>query len=107
MKRNLFVLIALICYSWSSAQTNVDLSSPNATIYTHIYFLMPENYDPAKSAATIRGVSREEAQVKAKKIKEILDGNGLLIDFDELPIDKDYVDTVGFGTRTLEQNRNR
>lgn len=107
MKRILIVLIALVCHFGSFAQTKVDLSSPNATIYTHIYFLMPENYDLAKSATTIRGVSKEEAQIKAKKIKEILDGNGLLIDFDELPMDTDYVDTVGFGTHTLEQNRNR
>jgi MscS family membrane protein len=91
------------------AQTNkdVDLSSPNATLYTHIYFLMPEHYDLKKSAATVRGDNRNEAQIAAKRIKEILDGNGLVIDFAKIPTNTDYKDTLGFSTRTLDHNEFR
>ena len=88
-------------------QKQVDLSNPNATIYTHIYFLMPDSYDVDKSAATIRGVSREEARDKAVKLKEILDGNGLKVDFSKVPKDSKYIDTTGYSSRTMDINENR
>ena len=38
-----------------SAQESVDvnLSNPNATIYTHLYFLQSDSYQPEKAAKTI------------------------------------------------------
>ena len=94
-------------YSFAQKEQKIDLSTPNATLYTHVYFLMPENYDLAKSAATIKGLPKGEAQFVAKRIKEIFDGNGLIIDFSKVPINANYVDTVDFGVRTLEHNANR
>lgn len=84
-----------------------DLSSPRATLYTHIYFLKPENYDASKSAATIRGLPEGEAEFVAKRIKEVLDGRGLVINFSKIPADPNYKDTIGFGTSNLELNRHR
>ena len=80
------------------AQTNlkVDLSNPNATIYSHLYFLQPENYYPEKSAQTIYGYEGVEAQEIAVKIKKILDGKGLKVDFSKVPTDKMFSDTTGF-----------
>ena len=101
----LFLFVGLISFAQKSER--VDLSTPNAALYTHVYFLTPENYDIAKSAATVKGLPKGEAQFIAKRIKEIFDGNGLIIDFSEVPIDPNYIDTVDFGVRTLEHNAHR
>ncbi len=102
-----FLLLLLTCISFGQNQKKVDLSNPNATIYTHIYFLMPDSYDVDKSAATIRGLSREEAREKVVKLKEILDGNGLRVDFAKVPKDPNFIDTIGVGTQTMDVNQNR
>jgi MscS family membrane protein len=107
MKKIVFLFLFIGLYSFAQKKQKVDLSTPNATLYTHIFYLMPENYDLAKSAATVRGLPKGEAQFVAKRLKEILDGNGLIIDFSEVPIDANYIDTVDFGVRTLEHNANR
>lgn len=107
MKKLAILFLFLSLYAHSQSKSKVDLSTPNAMLYTHIYYLMPENYDIAKSAATVRGVDKGKAQFIAKRIKEIYDGNGLIIDFSEVPIDANYIDTVDFGVRTLEHNANR
>lgn len=107
MKKILFLLLFIGLNSFAQKEHKIDLRTPNSTLYTHIYFLMPENYDIEKSAATVRGLPKGEAQFVAKRIKEIFDGNGLIIDFSKVPIDANYVDTVDFGVRTLEHNANR
>ena len=107
MKKLAFLFLFIGLNIAAQNQNKVDLSTPNSTLYTHIYYLMPENYDIAKSAATVKGLPKGEAQFMAKRIKEILDGNGLIIDFSEVPIDANYIDTVDFGVRTLEHNANR
>ena len=107
MKKIIFLFLFIGLYATAQKNQSVDLRTPNATLYTHIYYLTPENYDIAKSAATIKGLPQGEAQFVAKRIKEVLDGNGLIIDFSKVPIDANYIDTVDFGVRSLEHNANR
>ena len=89
-----FILFSAI----ATAQNNVkvDLSSPNSTIYTHLYFLQPESYHPEKAAKTIYGYSGKEAEEIAIKLKKILDGKGLKVDFTKVPANKLYSDTTGY-----------
>ena len=107
MKRIAILFLFISLFAQSQNKGKVDLSNPKATLYTHIYFLMPENYDVDKSAATIKGLSNEEATVAAKKIKEIFDGNGLIIDFTKVPVDPNYKDSLNIGTNTLEYAKHR
>lgn len=107
MKKILFLFLFVSSYTFGQQEVKVDLRNPNSTLYTHIYFLMPDSYDLDKASSTIRGVPKDEAKEKAKKIKQILDGNGLIVDFSKIPIDPNYRDTVNFGMRTLEQNKHR
>ena len=107
MKKLAFLILFISLTTIAQKKQKVDLSTPNATLYTHVYYLMPENYDIAKSSATIKGLPKGEAQFIAKRIKEIFDGNGLIIDFSKVPIDANYIDTVDFGVRTLEHKANR
>ena len=107
MKKILFLFLFVSCYTFGQQEVKVDLRNPNSTLYTHIYFLMPDSYDLDKAASTIRGLPKDQAREKAKKIKQIMDGNGLIVDFAKIPIDPNYTDTVNFGMRTQEQNKHR
>ena len=106
----LLILVSFLSFylpGYAQKKNQVDLSNPNATIYTHIYFLMPDSYDVNKSAATIREIPREEARDKVRKLKEVLDGNGLRIDFSKVPKDPNFIDTLGIGKRSMDVNEHR
>ena len=53
MKR--LAIIFLLFTATISAQDSikVNLKNPNATIYTHLYFLQTDSYQPEKAAQTI------------------------------------------------------
>lgn len=90
----LFLLISSVAFAQRKAQ--VDLSNPKSTVYTHIYFLQDDSYEPKKSAAVIYGKDEKEAVDIAIKIKRVLDGKGLVIDFTKIPTDSTYTDTIGY-----------
>ena len=92
----LFVLIPFISNAQDSIQ--VDISNPYATIYTHLYFLQEDSYEPQKAAKTILGFSEDIAMQKAIKLKKILDGKGLFVDFNKVSKDPNYKDSIGDAT---------
>ncbi|NOR27258.1 MAG: mechanosensitive ion channel family protein, partial [Lutibacter sp.] len=89
-----FLLLSTLVVAQNKVK--VDLSNPNAAIYTHLFFLQPDSYEPEKAAATIYGFEEEEAQDIAVKLKKILDGKGLKVDFSKVPVDSMYTDTTGY-----------
>ena len=96
MKRILLLLAFISFAGFAQEDTQVNLSNPNATVYTHIYFLQDDSYEPQKSALTIYGKEGEEAEKIAIKIKRVLDGKGLEVDFRKIPIDSVFSDTIGY-----------
>jgi len=77
---------------------SVDLKNPYATLYTHLYFLQSDSYQPKKAAKTILGLSEKEAVKKAIRIKKILDGKGLFVDFNVVPKNPNFKDTVRYSS---------
>ena len=71
----------MISSGFLSAQETVDvnLSNPNATIYTHLYFLQSDSYQPEKAAKTILPNTTLDAEKAVIKLKQILDGKGLFV----------------------------
>ena len=98
--KKLFLLLTIFFYTFSFSQTKtkVDLSSPNATIYTHLYFLQEDSYEPKKAAQTIYGLKGDVAVEKALKLKEILDGKGLFVDFSKISNNPKFSDTTAHKT---------
>ena len=96
MKRFLIFFLFSALISSAQEKPSIDLSNPKATIYTHIYFLQDDSYVPSNSAKTIYGKEEKEAIEIAIKIKRVLDGKGLKIDFNKIPRDSSYADTVGY-----------
>lgn len=99
MKR-LVLLLLLISSVFINAQESikVNLSNPNATIYTHLYFLQPDSYQPEKAAESILPNSTKDAAKAAIKLKQILDGKGLKVDFRIITKDSNYKDSINFST---------
>jgi len=107
MKKLLYLLVFVSGFSFAQGTVKVDLRNPNATLYTHIYFLMPDSYNVAKASTTIKGLSKKEANAKAIKIKAVLDGMGLVIDFTNVPTNASYLDTVLVSTQKIEKAQHR
>ena len=61
MKRIVILFAFVSTFIWGQEEVNVDLSNPNSAIYTHLYFLQNDSYEPEKAAATIYGFEGEEA----------------------------------------------
>jgi len=95
-----FILISTSILA-QQQQIKVDLSNPNATILTHWYFLQENTYKPENAAKTIYGFDGEEAIEIAKKLREIIVGKGLKIDFNKISADSMYVDS----SQVLNKNR--
>jgi len=107
MKKILALFLFTFGFTFGQQNVKVDLSSPNATLYTHIYFLQPDSYDQAKAASSIYGVPRDEAIDKVIKLKRIFDGTGLMLDFSKIPTNPDYIDTISKIQNGLERQRNK
>jgi len=98
MKKLLIFFLVLSTSLIAQEKVEVDLSNPNSTIYTHLYFLQSDSYEPEKAAAVVYGFEGEEAQNIAIKIKQILDGKGLRVDFSKVPKEAVFSDTTGYKT---------
>ncbi|MCD6544942.1 MAG: mechanosensitive ion channel family protein [Flavobacteriaceae bacterium] len=107
MKKLLIFFILISNFAYAQHDVKVDLRNPNATLYTHIYFLMPDSYNVSKSSTSIRGLSKKEANQKAIKIKQVLDGMGLVINFKNVPINTNYLDTVLVSSQSIEKSLHR
>jgi MscS family membrane protein len=101
MKKIGLIFILITNSLFAQQDVKVDLSNPNATIFTHWYFLQQDSYNPENAAKTIYGYNKDEAIDKAIKLKRIIEGKGLKIDFNKLPQDSIYADS----TRILNKHR--
>ncbi|KGL61855.1 mechanosensitive ion channel family protein [Polaribacter sp. Hel1_85] len=98
MKRFLWLVLLLPMFTIAQDSIRVDMSNPHAAVYTHLYFLQSESYEPKKAAKTILGLSEEKAIKKAIKIKQVLDGKGLYVDMNKIPTNPNFKDTVGYSS---------
>jgi len=78
-----------------------SLSSPRDAVFTHLYFLQPDSYNPANASLPIYGIADpEERQSLAIKLKQVLDGLGHYVYIDMIPSDNNYLDSIQ-GTHTF------
>ena len=96
MKKLAFFLMLFSVFVQAQEKVQVDLSNPNSTVYTHLYFLQSDSYQPEKAATTIQGFTGEVAKEKAIRLKQVLDGKGLFVDFSKIPTNSNFNDTIGY-----------
>ncbi len=73
-----------------------DVSTPYHSLQTHLHFLQPGNYEPGKAALPFfqPGLTPEQAEEYAIKLKQVYDGKGYFIELDQAPKEANYIDTV-------------
>ncbi len=96
MQKFKLIFIVFIGFSIEMMGQMTDLSTPRSAIYTHFENLKRNNYHPEISARTIYGISGEQAQKKAIRLKQIFEGKGLLIDFTGIPNDANFIDSLNY-----------
>ncbi len=94
MKKIFGFILTLVL--WSVNGQDAQLASPRATFFTHLENLKPNNYHPELSAKTIYNLPLEQAKDKALKLKYIYDGKGVFIDYNSIPSDPNYIDSLNF-----------
>ena len=95
MKNIIVFLATFFTFCQALAQVEVTLETPYNTIYTHLYYLQSDSYQPDEAAKSIYGISDSlRARRIAIQLKQILDGKGLMVYPSLLPQDPDYVDST-------------
>lgn len=87
-----FLLNTFIGFAQQQVQPNLD--SPNSALYTHMYFLQPDTYEPEKAALLIHNKQKNESIDIAIRIKKIYDGKGIVLNFAKIPTDPNFTDTI-------------
>lgn len=103
MLYRLGLLVLFGCCTMSAlwAQTTTDkpsgnLSTPQEVAYQHIYYLDHDHYDLEKAAQALVGLNgqvTDDIRSRATKLKQILDGKGLIVREDLIPDDPDHIDS--------------
>lgn len=71
----------------------LDQSSPQSTVYKHLYYLQDDNYQPLKAAEALGGATPSNAKL-AEKLKQIFDAQGYYIDIGLIPDKNDFLDSL-------------
>jgi len=95
-----YFLTFILCFGFlllngqENDSLHYNLSSPYYTIYTFLDNLQEEDYHPEVSAKAFLGDTPKSSKESAVKLKQILDGEGLYIEMEEIPKDKNYYDST-------------
>ncbi len=92
-----FALLLLTAGSPLYAQDTapeVTLQTPYNTIYSHLYYLQPDSFDPAKAGQTLWGADSTAAEELAIKLKQVYDGMGLFVRLNRVPRAAAYLDSA-------------
>jgi MscS family membrane protein len=94
--RLIFFVLALGNTVAQAQQYSYNLISPYQTILTHVRFLEDENYQSEIAAKVFNParVNEEEAVQLSAKLMQIYKGAGILIEFENIPTDPDYIDSI-------------
>lgn len=104
MRLKFYLAILILPYffvhsAYSQEENNAiqySLGSPYQTVYTHLAFLQEENYHPyiAAKAFNQAYLSEKESEELAIKLKQVLDGEGLYIEMEDVPKAPNYIDSA-------------
>ena len=95
IKKYYGLILLILCFYSVKAQV-VDLNTPRSTFFTHLNNLSTENFHPKEAAKTLYGLPVEEAKNKALRLKYIFEGKGLYIEYNNIPNDPEYTDSINF-----------
>ena len=89
--RHFFLTFLVIFTAWGVRGQN---DSPYDCIYNHLNYLQASSYQPLESAKSFEGQDSIVNSEYAIKLKQVLDGLGLLVDIDGIPTSSSYYDST-------------
>jgi MscS family membrane protein len=91
----LFIQLLFVTFFYSSYGQN-SLVSPYHTLVTHVRYLEEDNYKPEIAASVFnpKRVDKDDAKILATQLLQIYKGAGLLISYEDIPKDQNYVDSL-------------
>lgn len=94
--RLIFSILLLINFSSIAQNHSYSLVSPYQTMLTHVRFLEEDNYKSEIAAKVFNPdrVEEKKAQKLSTQLMQIYKGAGILIDFDKIPTDPNYLDSI-------------
>ncbi len=98
--RSTLLILFVFWFQLSLGQTRdtleYSLATPYNTVLTHLGYLQEDSYYPNVAGKVFDpGVVPEDEAIRlAIKLKQVLDGQGIFIEMDELPRKTDYIDSV-------------
>jgi len=92
----LFFVCSTIGLAQNQSGPRYSLISPNQSLTTHINYLKTDDYHPDIAAKIFnpQRIDQEQAEKLAIQLIQIYRGAGILIDFNEIPINPNYVDSL-------------
>jgi MscS family membrane protein len=100
----LIVILFLMCHSGFAQQGNAPadtttqlLSNPRKTIHTFLYYQQDASEDLSLAAETMsraESLSQDQKIDLAQKLKRILDSRGLLVEYESVPNNPNYTDSL-------------
>ena len=72
----------------------VNLSTPYHAVYSFLANLQDDQYLPENSGKAFEADTEEESMLMAVQLKQILDGEGIYINLDDIPKKKNYYDST-------------
>jgi MscS family membrane protein len=96
ISRCLLAILLLVAHLAPGQKSYANLSSPYQTLVTHISNLEDTNFKPQVSAQVFDPslVDAEEAEKLAIQLLQIYKGRGEMIEFEDVPIDPNFVDSL-------------
>ncbi|TRX58305.1 mechanosensitive ion channel family protein [Fulvivirga sp. M361] len=100
LRKTVLLFLSGIFFQWSFGQSKdtleYSLATPYNTVLTHLLYLQEDSYRPAIAAKVFnpKDVDQERAVVLAIKLKQVLDGQGIFVELDDIPRSRDYLDSV-------------
>jgi MscS family membrane protein len=99
MQKILFIALLFAAHVAIAQQDTLEynLTTPYQTVLTHLKYLQEDNYYPEIAAKALNPqevVDKEQAEMLAIKLKQVLDGRGIYIELDDIPNIPNYHDSV-------------
>lgn len=96
MRKPFLLFIAVLLSLPMAFGQAVDLSTPRASVYNHLWYLQKEQYQPGIAAKSFENANSQNKKVErlAIQLKQIYDGRGIYIDTSLIPEDPNFIDTV-------------
>lgn len=97
--RKLFTTVLLLAFSYlignAQAPPTGLLNNPYQAVYQHLYYLQPDTYQPDKAAEALIAVGDSIERIeRAIQLKQILDGMGLYVRLERLPLETSWQDST-------------